>query len=254
MIDKKIKGDLIHDTDALYVATDDVKAMLYWIMFDEENDYTVGGIPAINGNYANIAKNNLVKAIENYIDEATKDATNNYALILQAEYIQHFRVYAFKETFINYLSLCEQIQHIVDVQSKWYQHKSKKYGLASTHSSIIMELDDMEKLCVPLDCIDNRIPFGVKEVFKPADEFWKQRYYAVVRLDNDNEIMTTKNLKIDTNYFYNGINQLRPNREGEVYSSSIERQITDKRDEAVNEVLDEAVKLFEDSVREVLNV
>ena len=249
MIDRTIKVDVIHDTDVLYVATDDVKAMLYWIMFDEENDYTVGGIPAINGNYANIAKNNLVKAIENYIDEAIKDATNNYALILQAEY-----THAYKETFINYISLCEQIQHIVDVQSKWYRHKSKKYGLASTHFSIIMELDDMEKLRVPLDSINNRIPFGVKEIFKPANEFREQRYYAVVRLDNDNEIMTTKNLKLDTNYFYNGINQLRPNREGEVYSSSIERQITDERDEAVNEVLDEVVKLFEDSVVEVLNV
>lgn len=252
MIDKTIKVDVIHDTDALYVATDDVKAMLYWIMFDEENDYTVGGIPAINGNYANIAKNNLVKAIENYIDEATKDATNNYALILQAEYVQHFQVYAFKETFINYVSLCEQIQHIVDVQSKWYRHKSKKYGLASTHSSIIMELDDMEKLHVPLDFIDNRIPFGVKEIFKLADEFWEQRCYEFISLEN--ESMAIKNLKIDTSYFYNGINQLRPNREGEVYSSSIERQITDERDEAVNEVLDEVVKLFEDSVVEVLNV
>lgn len=183
MTDKEIKTEsLIHDTEALYVATDDVKAMLSWIMFDEENDYTVGGIPTIKGNYANIAKNNLAKAIDNYIDDAIKDTANNYALILYAEYAQHYLTYAYKETFINYISLCEQIQHIVDVQSKWYRHKSKIYGLASTYSTIIMELDDMKKLHVPLDCITDRIPFGVKEICKPVDEFWEHSCYEFVRL------------------------------------------------------------------------
>lgn len=42
---KDIKTEsLIHDTEALYVATDDVKAMLCWIMFYEENNCTVNSI------------------------------------------------------------------------------------------------------------------------------------------------------------------------------------------------------------------